>query len=56
MPTKLIHLFFPLFTETAYKNPHCHSERSEESPPFLSFQKTLKNEILHFVQDDKKDQ
>jgi hypothetical protein len=34
-------------------NPHCHSAAGEEYPLFLSFRKTLKHEILHFVQDDK---
>ena len=35
-------------------NLHYHSAAGEESPVFLSFQKTLKNENLHYIQDDKK--
>jgi hypothetical protein len=37
------------------KDQHWLSVASEESPLFLSFQKTLKNKILNYVQDDKKD-
>jgi hypothetical protein len=49
--------FCNIFVETAYKNQHCHSAVGEESPPFFVFfhiKKALKQEILHFVQDDRK--
>jgi hypothetical protein len=32
-----------------FERQHRHSAAGEESPLFLSFQKTLKNKILHFA-------
>jgi UDP-N-acetylmuramoylalanine--D-glutamate ligase len=45
-----------LVFKTTDKNKKCHSEHSEESQPFSPFPKISKEEILHFVQDDKTNQ
>ena len=45
-----------LVFKTTDKNKKCHSEHSEEPQPFSPFPKTSKEEILHFVQDNKSNQ